>query len=170
MTMRHYSELELLDEVYLPGESAVSGHVEECGACRARVERIAGELESIRGEFDARLGSKPEAFWAGQRASVRRRIERKPDQGVRQFRAWALAATLVVAVGGGWMLRDRDDGASRPANPVAPLAAPAPTPVATGVLQLPTSDPWAADELAGWEQAVAWESWLEPGDLGQEDA
>lgn len=169
--MRHFSELELLDEVYLPGESPMSGHLAACAPCRARLEQLARELETIREDFDRRLERKPEAFWQRQSTSVMERVKRKkPENGLRQFGAWALAASLVIAVGGGWILRERGGEEPRPAPPVASAEQASAAAEPAEALQLPTADPWAADELAGWEQAVAWESWLEPGDLERGDA
>ena len=163
--MRHYSEIELLDEVYLPGESDMKPHLEECAECRASLGRLRSELGSIRDGFERRVASKPEAFWQSQRASVMARVKRPAERSsLRSIGAWALAATLVVAIGGGWILRDRS------ADPVQPATATTLAEPAAGTVQLPTADPWAAEELAGWEEAVDWESWLEPGDLERGDA
>ncbi len=165
--MRHYSELELLDQVYVPGDPEMSRHLDACGSCRARLERLAAELGTIRGDFGRRIERKPEAFWENQRSAILARVKPQPDRRAVPFRAWALAATLVIAVGGGWIVRERLQeplGATQP-----PLTSTTGTAIASEPpqVQLPTADPWASEELAGWEQAVDWESWLEPGDLEQ---
>ncbi|HEU5163631.1 MAG TPA: hypothetical protein VFV54_10830 [Thermoanaerobaculia bacterium] len=168
--MRHYSELELLDEVYLPGESEMKAHLAACASCRARAERLRAELGSIREGFERRVESKPEAFWQKQRASVMARVNRPSERNVlRPLGAWALAATLVIAVGGGWILRDRGTEVVPETAATVSATATAAEP-AVDAVQLPTADPWAAEELAGWEEAVDWESWLEPGDLERGDA
>lgn len=167
--MRHYSELELLEQVYLPGEAEATRHLEACASCRAALERLRAELGSIRDEFDRRVDRKPEAFWDGQRAAILARTRTRTERAtVTPLRAWALAASLVIAVGGGWMIRERLQA------PVESLQTPPTATTGTAVVaaepaavQLPTADPWASEELAGWETAVDWESWLEPGDLEQ---
>jgi anti-sigma factor RsiW len=169
MTMRHYSELELLDQVYLPGEAETTRHLEACASCRAALERLREGLGSIRDEFDRRVDRKPEAFWEGQRGAILARTRKGTERAtVTPLRAWALAASLVIAVGGGWMIRERLQA------PVESLQAPPDATTGSGVVatepaavQLPTADPWESEELAGWETAVDWESWLEPGDLEQ---
>ncbi|HSN69619.1 MAG TPA: hypothetical protein VLV48_10255 [Thermoanaerobaculia bacterium] len=169
--MRHHSELELLDEVYLPGQSEMTAHLAECASCRSRVERLRSELGSIRDGFERRVESKPEAFWEQQRASVMARVRRPAEPAfLRPLGAWALAAMLVIAVGGGWILRDRGADPLENAPAATTSAAPVAVEPPVDAVQLPTADPWAAEELAGWEEAVDWESWLEPGDLERGDA
>ncbi len=167
--MRHYSELELLDEVYLPGEPQMGAHLAACASCKGRLERLRNELGSIRGEFDRRIERKPDVFWERQRAAIVAKARRPPERGgLRPFRSWALAATLVIAVGGGWIVRERwEDRPREPQTAATATTGSAAIVQQSEALQLPTADPWAAEELAGWEQAVDWESWLEPGDLEQ---
>ncbi|HEY0592727.1 MAG TPA: hypothetical protein VGF40_13230 [Thermoanaerobaculia bacterium] len=167
--MRHYSELELLDQVYLPGEPEASRHLEACASCRAALERLREELGSIRDEFDRRVERKPEAFWDGQRAAILARTRKGTERAaVTPLRAWALAASLVIAVGGGWMIRERmQEPADATRPPLTATAGAGVTAADPAQVQLPTADPWDSEELAGWETAVDWESWLEPGDLDQ---
>lgn len=164
--MRHYSELELLDAVYLADDPETTRHLDSCAACRGRLERLRADLGSIREEFDARVDHKPEAFWNNQRAAILARVAPRPERAARPFRAFALAATLMIAVAGAWIVTDRtrDPRAIQPAPVTSTAAA---TPAELAPVALPTADPWASDELAGWESAVDWESWLEPAALEQ---
>ncbi len=168
--MRHYSELQLLDQAYLPPEAETTRHLESCGSCREKLERLRAELGSIRDEFDRRVDRKPEAFWDHQREAILARTRRGSDRATTfsPFRAWALAASLVIAVGGGWIVHDRMQGpAVTPPGTAATTTAGTAAAAAAAEVQLPTADPWASEELAGWETAVDWESWLEPGDLAK---
>lgn len=170
MTMRHYSELELLDQVYLPGEAEMTGHLEECASCRGTLDRLRAELGSIRDEFDRRIDRKPEAFWESQRQAILARARGRSARAFTfsPFRTWALAASLVIAVGGGWIVYDRLQEPPVGSPGIVTTATTGTSAAADAAeVQLPTADPWASEELAGWETAVDWESWLEPGDLEQ---
>jgi hypothetical protein len=163
--MRHYDDLELLEEVYLPGATETSAHVAACAGCRERLERLRAKLGSIRGAFDERVSRKPAAFWERQRAAVLERVKPRARHDAATMRSWALAASLVIVISGGLLLRDRFEQVAPPIPVQATTATVAPE--APAAVQLPTADPWASEELAGWEDAVDWESWLEPGELQQ---
>jgi hypothetical protein len=155
MTMPHFSDVDLLEELYLPGESEAGEHLRACSPCRDRLAALREDLDTIRTGFDRRIAAKPDSFWDAQRASVMAKVQRRRARPVL-LRRWALAATLVLAVGGGWLLVDR--GAAPRSDPAKPPVASQTT---AAEIELPTADPWAADELSGWESAVDWESWLE---------
>lgn len=158
--MNHSTELELIEDHYVP-DPDVAAHARECPSCGERRLRVSRALEQSRDEFERRVASKPEGFWTAQREAIRQRTRASHSRGSNrsEILRWAMAAGLLVLVGGGfWVdaLRDR----SGPSQTIATA-----TGIESGdpvVIPLPTADPWASEELTGWEDAVAWESWLEP--------
>ncbi|HVR42556.1 MAG TPA: hypothetical protein VMS56_03845 [Thermoanaerobaculia bacterium] len=161
--MRHCAEVELLEEHYAPGSSGEIGeHLRSCAECARRLDELVRRVEGMRAEFESLIASKPEAFWERQTAAVMRRIHRGAS-GRRGGAAarWAVAATLLMVIGGGWWVRGRVDTPS--AEPPGRTETAAQS-TEVGVL-VPTADPWDSEPLAGWGEAVAWESWLDQGAL-----
>jgi predicted anti-sigma-YlaC factor YlaD len=161
--MKHPSEPELFQHLHLPESgSEIERHLRICAGCAARMAVMGEALRVERARHQARRESRPEGYWTRQREEIRRRIEeneRAPRTALGPAR-WALAGTFVIVlVTGGVFLNDR-----RAATPLLPSSAPAEATIAP--IELPSADPWAADSLEPWGNAVAWESWLEPGDPG----
>lgn len=163
---QHFSEADLLETYYTqPGESMpVMMHLADCSDCAARYERLE---RKIRGLAACAHDEKPETFWARQRISILRKVERQPKAtpAVARVMRVAAAAAFVLALGGGVLTWDRKEVA--PAVPAAtPVATAAVTqPAAAEVVSVPT-DPWESEELDEFGSLVAWESWEEknPGD------
>lgn len=163
---QHYSEADLLETYYTqPGESMpVMMHLADCSDCAARYERLE---RKIRGLAACAHDEKPETFWARQRLSILRKVERQPKAtpAVARVMRVAAAAAFVLALGGGVLTWDRKEVA--PTIPAAkPVATAAVTqPAAAEVVSEP-SDPWESEELDEFGSLVAWESWEEknPGD------
>ncbi|MFN2237930.1 MAG: hypothetical protein ABR524_00930 [Thermoanaerobaculia bacterium] len=161
--MKHPSEPELFQHLHLPeSDSEIDRHLRICAGCAARLAMMGETVRIERERVQARHESRPDGYWARQREEIRRRIEaneRSPRTAIGPAR-WALAGTFVlVLVTGGVFLNDRRAGAPPEPSTVATEAIVAP-------IELPTADPWAADSLEPWGNAVAWESWLEPAEPG----
>ncbi|MGH9456339.1 MAG: hypothetical protein ACRD2J_01715 [Thermoanaerobaculia bacterium] len=155
--MKHLSDADILERLYLPDPGERDDHLVACAACAARLALLAAELREDRGRLAARVDAKPAAFWDAQRAAIAGRIRTATVRPASTAR-WAAAAALVVLLGAGWFI-ERGGDPGRPADATATVIASAP---AEPEVLLPTADPWAAEELAAWEEAVQWESWLEP--------
>ena len=167
--MKHPSESELFQHLHLPeSDSEIERHLRICTGCAAAMAMMAEIVRIEREKVQTRHESRPDGYWTRQREEIRKRIEaneRTPRTAIGPAR-WALAGTFVIVlVTGGIFLNDRRE--------VAPPALPAvPQQVESTVapIELPTADPWAAESLEAWENAVAWESWLEPAEPGTGDA
>ena len=157
----HYSEADLLETYYTqPGESMpVMMHLADCSDCAARYERLETKLRALTAcEHD-----KPETFWARQRISVMRKIDKQHDRSSHAARIGrvAAAAMLVAVLGGGVFTLNQSSQAPAPAQPQPVQSA---TLAETDPLALDASestDPWASDELKDFHSVVAWESWVD---------
>lgn len=160
--MKHYTELELIEDHYLP-DPEVAAHAGVCEACRERRIRTARTLDESRDEFDRRVSAKPEGFWSAQREAIVRRTRESRSRVLnrREILRWAFAATFVILLGSGIYLESIFDRDPNRSGAVATATASNELPV---VISLPSADPWASEELWGWEEAVAWESWIEPAE------
>jgi hypothetical protein len=162
--MKHPSEAELFQHLHLPEpDSEIELHLRICAGCAARMALMGEAVRVEREKVQARQESRPDGYWTRQREEIRRRIEaneRSPRTAIGPAR-WALAGTFaLVLVTGGLFLNDRR-GAAPAESPISPRQAEAIAPI-----ELPTADPWAAESLEAWGDAVAWESWLESAEPG----
>ncbi len=170
MTMKHFSEADLLETYYLqPGQSMpVMMHLASCQECAARYERLERKLR----EAAVCSTEKPDTFWARQRLSVARRIAAvrpQPLQLVRPFRV-AAAAALAFFLGGAVVYQTVHPQfphhwteAHAPAvASAAPSTASSGTVKANGAPQAtePSADPWQSEELRDFHAVVQWESWM----------
>ncbi|HKR64307.1 MAG TPA: hypothetical protein VJZ00_11300 [Thermoanaerobaculia bacterium] len=140
---QHYSEADLLETYYTqPGASMpVMMHLADCGECASRYERLE---KKVRG-LSSCAHDRPETFWARQRVSIMKKIEKqKPSYS---FARVAAAAAIVL------MLSMR---VSEP--PVQPHVVAVQT--AEEVMPLEET-PWQSDELNDLHSMVAWESWID---------
>jgi anti-sigma factor RsiW len=166
---QHYSEADLLETYYTqPGQSLpVMMHLADCSECAARYERLE---RKIRGLAACSHDEKPETFWARQRISIMRKVERQPKAtpSIARITRVAAAAAFVLALGGGVLTWDRKEVA--PAVPsstaVATTTETTTQPAATEVVSV-SSDPWESEELDEFGSLVAWESWDEKTDGDQ---
>ena len=163
--MKHPSEPELFQHLHLPdSDSEIERHLRICAGCAARMAMMGETIRIERERVQARHESRPDGYWARQREEIRRRIdanERSSRTAIGPAR-WALAGTFVIVlVTGGVFLNDR-----RAAAPPEPSTAARQGESIVAPIALPTADPWAAESLEPWEDAVAWESWLEPAEPG----
>lgn len=157
----HFSEADLLETYYTkPGESLpVMMHLADCSECAARYERLEAKM---RGLQSCHRDEKPETFWARQRLSVMRKIDRRRERNATIARVTRVAAAaMLVLVLGALVTWDRTD------KPAAQQVAET---VQTATLEdsttrsLEVADPWQSDELNDYSSMVAWESWVEDGD------
>lgn len=162
MNKPHYSEADLLETYYTrPGASMpVMMHLAECPACAARYERLDAKLRNI----SSCETEQPDTFWARQRHGVMRSIaKQKQNRGASTVRIAAAAALAFVL--GGLAFYDREPAPVPHAPTATTLTAAAATTPATGETTTVTEDPWQSEELKDYESMVAWESWVEPGDV-----
>ncbi len=154
---RHYSEADLLETYYTqPGQSMpVMMHLAECEECAARYERLESKLRAL-GSCET---AKPDSFWAGQRASILKKVESR--RGVPRVARIAAAAVIVLLAGGVSTLWR---GLPRQQEPIAVVATVATSSPATAeAVTNVAADPWQSDELKDYQSMVAWESWVDKG-------
>lgn len=157
--MDHPSEAELFESLHVAdADGAVAKHLRICTGCAARMVRLEEAVRRARVEAEARIASKPDGYWSRQREEIRRRIESEEPSGRSPaMQRWAIAGSLLVLlVTGGVFLTERQRVPPVAATQTAVQAQPIVDPI-----PLPTADPWATEQLGAWEEAVAWESWLE---------
>jgi hypothetical protein len=149
---QHYSEADLLETYYTqPGASMpVMMHLADCAECAAKYERLERKIRALA----ACDHDQPESFWARQRMSILRRIDRRRGRPV--LARIAAAAALAFLLGGtvSWPIL-KQQPASNPARREAATDLTAST--------VP-DDPWESDQLDDYKPIVAWESWVDtPG-------
>ena len=146
---QHYTEADLLETYYTqPGQSMpVMMHLADCTECAARYERLERKLRALNA---CETDEKPETFWARQRISVMRRIDKRRSPLPRL----AAAAALVLALGGVATWRSVEHR-----QPVAAKTTPTVIETQNAIDQ---TDPWQSDELNEYHSMVAWESWGTP--------
>ncbi|HVE69947.1 MAG TPA: hypothetical protein VNI54_01160 [Thermoanaerobaculia bacterium] len=156
----HFTEADLLETYYTkPGESLpVMLHLSECTECAGRYERLEAKMQGLRA---CHRDEKPETFWARQRISILRNIDKRRERGAAVARITRVAAAaMLVFVLGAAILWDRDT--QTPSQPVVAT-------VQTAAVEDTTSqnadrNPWESEELNEYSSMVAWESWVENGD------
>ena len=157
----HFTEADLLETYYTrPGESLpVMMHLADCSECAARYERLEAKMRGLRAcSHDA----KPETFWARQRLSVMRKIDKRRERSATIARVTRVAAAaMLVLVMGALITWDRVD---ETASPRVVETAQTATLEDSSTRSLEPSDPWQSDELNDYSSMVAWESWVEDGD------
>ena len=90
MNGSHWSDDELIEHFYEIG-SVDPAHLESCGECRDRWQRLLAKRRAIsEGEEVS------SSFLAAQRQSIYRRLDGKPSAVFRWAPALALALTLIV--------------------------------------------------------------------------
>ena len=153
MTTKHYSEADLLETYYTqPGESMpVMMHLASCSECAARYDRLDRKLR----EAAACDGPpKPETFWTRQRFSIMRRIDARKQRRFELSRTTRMAAAAALAFFlGGAVVYETVKPALKPA--------PLPPPSIAAKTEPPVHDAWQSDELQGYHSMVAWESWVD---------
>ncbi len=148
--MRHIPEDELhayLDQGLSRTQCVeIESHLADCSSCQASRDSIAA-LRDRTTALLARLGprrSLPPGF-----DSLRERAEAIASQRRRRVHGLAWAASLVAAVGLGWVASSvvRDAGAGRPAPALASAPAPAPDPTTPSMpVRISTPKPRARGE------------------------
>ncbi|HVG25171.1 MAG TPA: hypothetical protein VND45_13525 [Thermoanaerobaculia bacterium] len=159
----HFSEADLLETYYLkPGESLpVMMHLADCADCAARYERLESKMTGLR---SCHRDEKPETFWARQRISILRKIDRQRERRATVARITRVAAAaMLVLVLGGLLTWKRVD---RPATLEPTTAAVSQTTQLedSTTRRLEDPDPWQSEELKDYSSMVAWESWVDNGD------
>ena len=155
---QHFSEADLLETYYTqPGESLpVMMHLADCSECAARYERLE---RKIRGLSEcAHHAEKPETFWARQRISILRKVDRQRQQSSFARVTRVAAAAVLAVILGGVITWDRTNDV-QPA-PTATVATAETTSAVTTDTSVP-ADPWESEELDEFGSMVAWESWDE---------
>ena len=158
-TTRHYSEADLLETYYTqPGESMpVMMHLASCSDCAARYDRLDRKLREA-----AACGTheQPETFWTRQRYSIMKRINARRQSRFELPRTTRMAAAAALAffLGGAVVYET-----VKPRLQQAPAAAPAP---AVAKADPAVHDAWQSDELQGYHSMVAWESWVDQPQSG----
>jgi anti-sigma factor RsiW len=146
---QHYSEADLLETYYTqPGESLpVMLHLADCAACASRYQRLETKIRGLAACHD----DKPEAFWARQRGSIMRKVERQ--RFVPLFARFAAAALLALLIGGtlSWPLGEKTTTQTAP-----------PVVVEAEAITL-SEDPWESEPLQEYQPLVEWESWVDDG-------
>ena len=156
---QHYSEADLLETYYTqPGESLpVMMHLADCTECAARYERLERKIRSL--SECAHHAEKPETFWARQRMSILRKVDRQRQQSAFARVTRVAAAAVLALVLGGVITWDRLNDAEPTVTATVATAEPASAAVATDT-SVP-ADPWESEELDEFGSMVAWESWDE---------
>ena len=157
----HYSEADLLETYYTqPGESLpVMMHLADCSECASRYERIERKVRSLGA---CGHDEKPDTFWARQRISIMRRVNRQTHTSSI---ARVAAAAVLALVLGGVVVSNRDDVPTPVQKPAVLTATTAvSTESAIAKQSDDATDPWQSEELKEFGSMVEWESWVEPGD------
>ncbi|HUR82926.1 MAG TPA: hypothetical protein VM733_19350 [Thermoanaerobaculia bacterium] len=161
----HFSEADLLETYYTrPGQSLpVMMHLADCAECAARYERLESKMRGLSSCH--RDDEKPETFWARQRISVMRKIDRRRERSAAIARVTrvAAAAMLVMVLSGLLMWKRADAPATRPVVNVVQTAA---IDDAAAQRNLDDSNPWQSEELKDYSSMVDWESWVEKNNNG----
>jgi len=165
MTMKHFSEADLLETYYpQPGQSMpVMMHLSSCQECAARYERLERKLR----EAAVCSTGKVDTFWARQRLSIARRIATVRAQPLHAGRSFGVAAAAALAffLGGAVVYETVQPQFADAHAPVAVAAPPTAsntsartngTPPSTE----PSADPWQSEELRDFHAVVQWESWM----------
>lgn len=163
----HYSEADLLEMHYLKPcmNTAMLAHVEACGECTAKLQRLEQKLRSVACETP----DKPETYWARQRLSVVRRVgdHRSRMRSVARMLRIAAAAVLAFFLGGVVVYRVVEPGLEAPIEKHATTATIAASTTPAGDDPQLLRDPWQSDELNDFHSVVKWESWIDAKDGGQ---
>jgi len=152
---RHYSEADLLESYYMTPEQAspLIAHVNECGECQQRYQRLAHKLR----EVSACPTDKPATFWARQRLMILRSIESMRQRPRRVTRVGRVAAAaLLFFILGGVVVYETTPRQKPPVVLQQTAAAPATSP---DDLLIPR-DPWQSEELKDFGAVVQWQSWV----------
>ena len=154
----HFSEADLLETYYTkPGESLpVMMHLADCRECAARYERLESKMHGLQ---SCHRDEKPDTFWARQRISIMRKIDRRRERSAAIVRVTRVAAAaMLVMVLSGLLMWKRDE---------KPAAIPVVQTVQTAAIDdvtsrsLEDSNPWQSEELKDYSSLVNWESWVE---------
>ena len=154
----HFSEADLLETYYTkPGESLpVMMHLADCRECAARYERLESKMHGLQ---SCHRDKKPDTFWARQRISIMRKIDRRRERSAAIVRVTRVAAAaMLVMVLSGLLMWKRDE---------KPAAIPVVQTVQTAAIDdvtsrsLEDSNPWQSEELKDYSSMVNWESWVE---------
>jgi len=130
-------------------------HLADCSDCAARYERLERKIRSLS---ECSHSEKPETFWARQRLSILRKVDRQRQQSAFARVTRVAAAAVLALVLGGVIAWDRTP---EPANEVtATVATMEQTSVSAAEVSVP-ADPWESEELDEYGSMVAWESWDE---------
>lgn len=157
----HFSEADLLETYYTkPGESLpVMMHLADCSECAARYERLEAKMRGLR---SCSHDEKPETFWARQRISVMRKIDRRRERTATIARVTRVAAAaMLVLILGAFLTWDR---APQPSSLQVVETVQTATLEDATTRNLEVADPWQSEELNDYSSMVAWESWVEDGD------
>jgi anti-sigma factor RsiW len=156
---KHFSEADLLETYYTqPGESMpVMMHLASCSECAARYDRLDRKLREAAA-CDA--PEKPETFWTRQRFSIMRRVNARQQRSFELSRTTRMAAAAALAffLGGAVVYES--------VKPALRTLPPAPPPVAAAKPDSVIHDAWQSDELQGYHSMVAWESWVDQPQSG----
>src|SRR5512135_1830597 len=108
--MKHYDDSELIEVHFLPDENAeAEAHLAACTDCAARMKSVAASLRAhSAGPGDA-VDAKPEFFWERQNVEIRRKISRERASH-HIGRLLSIAATLMLLVGGSFLIAHRQNG------------------------------------------------------------
>lgn len=155
---QHYSEADLLETYYTqPGESLpVMMHLADCSECAARYERLERKLRGLAACSHAE--EKPETYWARQRISIMRKVDRQKQQSSFARITRVAAAAVLALVLGGVITWDRSNDGEPTITATVATAEPS-TAVVTDTAV--PADPWESEELDEFGSMVAWESWDE---------
>ncbi|HUP65528.1 MAG TPA: hypothetical protein VM557_09620 [Thermoanaerobaculia bacterium] len=162
--MKHFAETDFIEALSLDiVQPDLAGHLEECASCRSRFEAVERWQQSRREETARAIDGRSESDWAAQRKEIASRtFDSRNRFAAGRFLAPAAAALLIAVLGGTFWL----DRASLEVAHPGPARLAATTAESEAAVALPSSDPWAADSLAGWQEAVDWETWLEETESG----
>lgn len=111
---RHLTEKQQ-DEMLLGSAGAeATGHVAECGECRAEMERMRAALGGFGAAVQAGA-ARPDGFWAWQRRAI---LARLPQGAARtQKLAWAGAMVLLVLMAVALHFQARPEQLATPYDP-----------------------------------------------------
>lgn len=155
---QHYSEADLLETYYTqPGESLpVMMHLSDCTDCAGRYERLEKKIRALGA---CSHDEKPETFWARQRISILRKVDRQRQRSSFARISRVAAAAVLALLLGGIVTLDRAP-VVEPSTPTATIATAEPASASATEITVPT-DPWESEELDDFQSIVAWESWDE---------
>lgn len=160
---RHLDQADMLEVLYLDETTDDrSTHLGTCIPCHDRFTALRAELEEDREAIEARVASKPDSFWTGQRDEIVARAthSRRGAFGFLRFRpAFSILMAILLLATAMVMLRTAQHGTT----------AQTPTDVAVRSTSdelfeeedLRALDPWETDELESFRQIVEWEEWID---------